>query len=311
MHIRWSKTLQILFSPLLWGTKWLGIHYPELLVRIRYHVRFHKKLNLKNPQTLNEKILYLSLRTDTTEWTRLADKYSVREYVKECGLEDTLTKLYAHWTNEKEVDLDSLPNEFVIKSVQGCGDVIIVKDKSKINCEKILSQIHFMFHNRYGALEGGKHYLRIEPAVIVEELLPIERIGGGEEKDRNSIVDYKLWCFNGHVYYIMTCSSRKKHSVCLGLYDKQWNYRPQDMIFTSEYQEEAKPIAKPKNFNNMCLVAERLSKGFPCVRVDLYNIKGHIYFGEMTFTSLGGMMNYYTDECLLRMGSQINLNYKG
>ena len=69
----------------------IGRRNPELIVRIRYRMRFHKRIDLDNPKTLNEKIQYLSLRTDTTEWSRLADKYAVREYVKDCGLADTLT----------------------------------------------------------------------------------------------------------------------------------------------------------------------------------------------------------------------------
>lgn len=97
MHIAHNKYLRVLFRPVIWGAEWLGRTNPKLLVKIRYRVRFHKRLNLNSPQTLNEKILYLSLCTDTTQWTRLADKYSVRDYVRECGFEDTLTKLYAHW----------------------------------------------------------------------------------------------------------------------------------------------------------------------------------------------------------------------
>lgn len=83
------------------------------------------------------------------------------------------------------------------------------------------------------------------------------------------------------------------------------------MSFNKEYSEERVPLPKPDNLQEMLLVAERLAKPFPCVRVDLYNIQGKIYFGEMTFTSLGGMMNYFTEDCLLKMGNEIDLNYNG
>lgn len=303
MHIRQSKTLKILFSPLLWSTKLLGKYCPELLVKIRYRIRFHKKLNLDNPKTLNEKILYFSLRTDTTQWTRLADKYAVRQYVEECGLKDILVKLYAHWTNEKEVDLNSLPDEFVIKSVQGCGDVIVVMDKWQMNCKKVLQQIHYMLNNRYGALEGGKHYLRIQPAVIVEELLSI---GGGEK----SLIDYKLWCINGTPKYILTCRNRSKHGKDVMLYDTEWNAHPEYRFFNKNNPKD-EVIPKPLNLETMLDVATKLARPFPIVRVDLYNVNGKVYFGEMTFTSLGGMMNCYTSEFLLKIGNQIDLNYKG
>ena len=94
----------------------IGKHNPELIVRIRYLIRFHKRLNLDNPVNLNEKIQYLSLRTDTSEWTRLSDKYAVRDYVKECGLERILNRLYGVWDNADDIDFDNLPDEFVIKT---------------------------------------------------------------------------------------------------------------------------------------------------------------------------------------------------
>lgn len=302
MHITQNSFLKPAFKPLISVTKWFGEKHPKTLVRIRYLVRFRKRLNLNNPQTLNEKILYLSLCTDTSEWTRLSDKYRVRKYVEDCGLNENLVKIYAHWVNEQGIDLKKLPNSFVIKSVQGCGDIILVKDKNTIDESNIRERIEPMLHERYGALEGGKHYLRIEPAIIVEELLPIE--------NGQSLTDYKIWCFNGRPEFILTCSNRFKDGVHLGSYDKYWNYRPNDMVFSKGHPEEKEPLARPENLDKMLEVAEKLAKPFPCVRVDLYNINGKIYFGEMTFTSLGGMMDYYTSEFQLLAGSMINLNYK-
>ena len=105
---------------------------PELIVKYEFYKQFGRRINLDNPQTLNEKIQYLSLRTDTSLWTKCADKYAVRDYVSSCGLSDILCKLYAHWTRMDEVDLESLPNQFVLKSVQGCGDIIICKNKKEL-----------------------------------------------------------------------------------------------------------------------------------------------------------------------------------
>ena len=303
MHITKNPFLKILFKPLISTAKWLGKKHPKTLVRIRYLLRFRKRLDLNNPKTLNEKILYLSLCTDTSEWTMLSDKYSVRKYVEDCGLNENLVKIYAHWVNEQDIDFKNLPNSFVIKSVQGCGDIILVNDKNTIDESDIREKIEPMLHERYGALEGGKHYLRIEPAIIVEELLPIE--------NGQSLTDYKIWCFNGKPEFILTCSKRFKGGVYLGSYDKDWNYRQNDMVFSKEHPEEKEPLAKPENLDKMLEIAENLAKPFPCVRVDLYNINSKIYFGEMTFTSLGGLMDYYTDDFQKMAGSMIDLNYKG
>ena len=301
MHITQNPIMRVALRPIIWATKCLGKHNPELLMRIRYYQRFHKRLNLKEPCTLNEKILYLSLKTDTSQWTKLADKYAVRSYVKDCGLECILTKLYKHWTNEHEVQFDDLPNSFVLKSVQGCGDVIIVNNKANMDRSTISKSIHQMFHERYGALEGGKHYMRITPSVIVEELLPM-----GEE---GSLIDYKIWCFNGKPYCILTCSERTKTGVKLGSYDTSWNYHPEHLVSSNEHPLRPMPLPKPKNLSKMLEVAEKLSAPFPQVRVDLYDINGVVYFGEMTFTAYGGMMNYYSEEFQNAAGKEIDLNY--
>ena len=183
----------IYFTPLVYITKCLGKIFPELLVRIRYLVRFRKFLNLNDPKTLNEKILYLSLKTDTSEWTRLADKYHVREYVKECGLDDILVKCYGFWKKAADIDFSKLPNSFVLKTVQGSGDIILVKDKHKLNINETQKNIDIAVNTRYGDLEGGKHYMRIKPAIIAEELLFNDKIS---QIYSTSIIDYKIWCFN-------------------------------------------------------------------------------------------------------------------
>lgn len=303
MHITKNSYSKIIFTPIIAIAKWLGKNHPKILVKIRHLVRFRKRLNLNKPKTLNEKILYLSLCTDTSEWTRLSDKHSVRKYVEDCGLNKNLVKIYAHWEKEQDIEFKKLPNSFVIKSVQGCGDIILVKNKEDIDENDIREKLKPMLSERYGALEGGKHYLRINPAIIVEELLPIE--------NGQSLIDYKIWCFNGKPKFILTCSNRFKNGVYLGSYDTEWNYRPNDMIFSKEHPEEKSPLGKPENLEQMLKIAETLAKPFPCVRVDLYNISGKIYFGEMTFTSLGGLMDYYTDDFQKMAGSMIDLNYKG
>ena len=113
MHIRTNKSLNRLFRPVVVFCEWLGVHYPKTLMRIRYFARFHRILNLKDPQTLNEKILYLSLCTDTTLWTLCSDKYRVREYVNQCDLDGILVKLYGMWEHADDIDIEGLPDKFV------------------------------------------------------------------------------------------------------------------------------------------------------------------------------------------------------
>jgi hypothetical protein len=280
-------------------------HNPELVIKARFFVRFHRPIRLDPPVDLNEKILYLSLRTDTTKWTELADKYQVRKYVEGCGLSECLVKLYGYWESADEIDFDKLPNSYILKSIQGAGDPVVVKEKSTFDKEKALKYMRKVYSQRYGGLEAGRHYMRIKPGIIAEELLVNDLLSS---KYSNTIIDYKIWCINGVACYIMTCTNRvPPHSTELMIYDREWNAHPEFFIYDSNYLE-SKPIPAPSNMTRMLEVAEKLANPFPIVRVDLYNLGGKIYFGEMTFTSLGGLMNYYTQEFLDKVGSMIDLS---
>lgn len=308
MHIRTNPILNKIFQPIILFCEWLGKHHPIALAKIRYFVRFKKCLNIDNPKTLNEKILYLSLKTDTSLWTRCADKYAVRSYVEELGLADILVPLVGVWDNVKDVDFNKLPSQFVLKTNHGCGDIVLVSDKTLLNKNDVLFHYVKGLKSKYGALESAHHYMRINPKLIAEALLynDIE-----ERKISSSMIDYKMWCFNGKLEYIMTCANRKvfkgHETVELKLYDKDWNSHSEYMHYDCEHVN-GREIPKPKNFDVMIRVAEKLAAPFPCVRVDLYNLSGKIYFSELTFTSYGGMMNYYTKEFQELAGDMIDLS---
>lgn len=303
MHIRTNPRLNKIFKPVIMFCEWLGVHHPILLARIRYYARFKKPLHLKNPQTLNEKILFLSLKTDTTLWTRCADKYEARDYVKECGLEDILIPLVGVWEHATDIDFDKLPNEFVLKATHGSGDIKVVTDKTKLDIPKIVAEFEEDLKHQYGALESGHHYMRIHPRMIAEELIHNDP---ETAKISSSIIDYKIWCFNGKVHWLWACANRDEHTTEVMTYDTGWNAHPEYSIFENDYRH-GEILPKPKNLEKMIEVAEILAKPFPCVRVDLYNIDGKIYFGELTFTSYGGLQDFYTDEFQLLAGSQIDL----
>ncbi len=304
MHIRTNPKLNKIFQPVILFCEWLGTHYPITLARIRYFARFKKHLNLDKPQSLNEKILYLCLKTDTTLWTRCADKYAVRGFVEEKGLGDILIPLIGVWDNITEIDFQKLPNEFVLKATHGSGDIVVVTDKRKLNWNDTVEMFKKDLSKRYGALESGLHYMRIVPRMIVEELI---RNDEETQKISFSLIDYKMWCFNGKCHYIWACANRDEHSTEVMTYDREWNAHPEYSIFNDAYRH-GEVLPKPKNLDRMIEVAEKLSEDFPCVRVDLYNVGGKIYFGELTFTSYGGLQDFYTDEFQSLAGSQIDLS---
>lgn len=280
-------------------------HFPVLLAKMRFWKLFGKPLHLRNPQDINEKILWLSLFSDTSVWSRLADKYAVREYVKECGLEHILVRLYGKWDNPENIVWDDLPQEFVLKSNNGTGTVLIVEDKSKLDYQLIVPLLKSWLYDVPGTTTTEFHYNPIKPCIIAEELLHQPE---DEKSISSTLIDYKVWCFNGKADSIWTCANRMDHHTNVALFDTDWNYRPEASVFIEGYEEQSPLVPKPDCLYELLKCAEILASPFPVVRVDLYVVKGKIYFGEMTFTSYGGTMTFYSEQELLRMGKKIDIS---
>ncbi len=303
-HPTMSKSGRFFFYPVIKFCEWLGEKYPTALVKMRYYAYFRKFPNLKEPKNMNEKILFMKLYTDTSRWTELADKYKVREYVEDCGLGKYLIPLIGMWTDVNEIDFDKLPDAFIFKANNGVGksELLMVKDKNDLDVahtRKFLDEL--LKRKHVGVLSGEPHYRNMKPCIIAEELLPSE---DGEK----SPVDYKIYCVNGKAKYIWVCSDRDSNGTAVMTYDRDWNPRPDLCVFDSRYRE-GKVRQKPSNLDEMLNVAETLVKPFPFVRLDLYNINGKIYFGEMTFTPFGGMINFHSQEFIDEMGKCFDLNY--
>ncbi len=273
---------------------------PIMWMRLRYLIRLKKSLSLKHPQTLNEKILFLSLRSDTSLWTVCADKYAVRDYVRDVGLSNILIPLLGKYDSVDEICLDDLPEEFVIKTNHGCGDVRVIKNERSEKLKQELQVYDRILKEKYGILEGGLHYQRIKPCIIVEKKLE------NDSDKSSSLIDYKIWCFNGKPEFIFVILNRTKKHMDIMLYDKDWNPHPEYCKFDDHYRQ-AELIDPPQNLKEMLDYAEILACPFPEVRADFYNIKGKIYFGELTFTSLGGLMTYFSDDFQDLAGSMIKL----
>ncbi|MBO7562333.1 MAG: glycosyltransferase [Bacteroidales bacterium] len=254
---------------------------------------------------LNEKILWLSLFSDTSKWTRCADKYEVRQYVEERGQGDTLVNLYGKWDKVEEIDWKKLPQSFVLKTTNGSGTVLIVKDKKSLNIHDTKALLLRWLDMKIGKETTESHYCNIVPRLIAEEYVQQSE---SDNKISTSLIDYKIWCFNGKAYYIWTCINRSKDCTYVSMFDRDWNYHPEMSVFNEHYREAKTLVPKPLKLNEMLNIAERLSEGFPEVRVDLYYTNNKIYFGELTFTSLGGTMDFYTQEALTEMGSYIDIS---
>ena len=282
--------------------KGLGHYVIMLQIKRNYRYFMHREIDIKNPHDINEKINWLKLNDNYELWAFLADKYKVREYIASKGLNEILIPIYGVWDNANKIKFDSLPKSFVLKTNHGSGDSIIVKDKHSCDLAKIINTLNAFLCTPYGVGQGEPHYLFIKPRVIAEKLL-IQT-----EPFSTSLIDYKIWCFNGKPTYIFVCYSRSKDKVKVETYDLDWIHHPEFSVFNDHYVDGGGIVPKPKNFKKMLEIAAILSEGFKQVRVDLYNVDGYIFFGELTFTSNGGYMNYFTPEFLQEIGKRFDVN---
>ena len=257
----------------------------------------HKVIDIDHPQKLNEKILYLLYNTDTSLWTRLADKYEVRNYVREKGLEDILIPDYGVYESFEEIDFDSLPGKYVLKATHGCDMNYICKNKADEDFNEIHKTVKFWLNNNLAYISLELHYLKIKPRIICEKYLESE----GE------IIDYKLFCCNGEVRFVEVCSERSKGPY-LDIYMPDWTYC-KDVIIGA--WNNPKELEKPKNFEQMLKIAQILSEDIPFVRVDLYEIGNKIYFGEMTFTPATGVLFHFSEKFLKEQGELLDISGQG
>ncbi len=255
---------------------------------------FGYNLDLKNPQTFSEKMQWLRVYDNTSLKTKLSDKYLVREWVKSKIGEKYLIPLLGVYNNFDEIDFKKLPNSFVIKCNHGCGYNIIVRNKKKLNLKETKLKINKWMKENYAYLFGEYQYKKIEPKIIIEKYL---------ENINSDVYDYKFFCFNGKPKYILHCFDRASGILKNSFYDLSW--KKQNFVYTGQLYKKA--IAKPKNLSKMTEVAKILSQNFKHVRVDLYNINGKIYFGEMTFTSYGGYFHFDPPEWNLKLGKMLDL----
>lgn len=270
--------------------------YPEYL-KDWFYKKTGEKLNLENPQTFNEKIQWMKLYDKNPIKTQLADKYVVREWVKERIGEEYLIPLLGVWENVDDIDFDKLPNKFVLKANHGSGWNIIVSDKTALNIQETKQKLQKWLQTNFAYVAGLElHYRNIKPLIIAEKYLETE------DKD---LKDYKFLCFDGEVKYIWVDKDRYTNHK-RNLFDTNWNLL-NEKIGEGHIYENWLPCPKPKNLEKMLQFAKILSQNFAFVRVDFYEHEDKLYFGEMTFTSATGLHVFSPSSFNLQLGKMINL----
>lgn len=276
---------------------------PKACISMLFRSILGYDINWRNPQDLNEKINYLKLYADTREWVRLADKYRMREYVSERGYGDMLVPLIGKWDRVEDVPWEALPDRFVMKMNNGSGDILICNSKQAVDWNAWKEKYKRLFRKKFGTELGELHYAKMKPCLIAEQLLDVHK----QPIETSSLIDYKLWCFDGEVACIMTCSDRKDGIVYLATYDLSWQKHPEYNRDTLHCRRAATILPRPASLDKMIRAAADLSKGHPQVRIDFYEVDSKPYIGELTFTSNSGYMDYYTREFMLELGKKVKL----
>lgn len=285
---------------ILWGLAsrgYLNFIPDSIYLKMAYRLIMGKPLNLKNPQTFNEKLQLLKINNRNPLYTELADKYAVRKYIEKTIGDKYLIPLLGVYNKFEEIDFHMLPNEFVLKCTHDSGSIFICKDKAAFNIEEAKIKINRCLKRNYYSCWREWPYKNIKPRIICEKYMVGE--SGTELKD------YKILCFGG-VPKIIQVDSNRFSGHMRNLYDTEWN----DIPTSLEYPTYPDTVKKPDKLETVLALARVLSKDFPHVRVDFYIANETVYFGEFTFYYGSGFEKFTTESYDYLLGSWIELPSK-
>ncbi|RPJ36653.1 MAG: hypothetical protein EHM35_07760 [Planctomycetaceae bacterium] len=277
----------------------LGIIGPEAVAACRYRRVAGHALDLNAPKDFNAKIQWLKFRSDTSRWAELADKVRVRGYVRDCGYASILNEVLAVYSRATDIDFSALPSSFVLKANNASAAIILVKDKRALDMADTRRQLEHWLRTPFGVVTAEPYYRRMTPRILAERYL--EQDGGLS----TSLIDYKFHCFQGEpAFCLVLCNRVIGGHVSKVVYDLDWNKHNEYLV---EGERTGIDIPKPRSYATMLEIARDLSRPFPFVRVDLYEVEGRPIFGELTFTPAAGFITYYTHDFLNILGDMLRL----
>ena len=271
----------------------------EFYLKISYFLFMGESINFCNPVTLNQKINWLKLYDRKVEYTDMADKYNAKEYVSKIIGDDYIIPTLGVWSSFDDIDFSKLPNQFVLKCTHDYGSTVICKDKRKLIRESVKKRINRCLNRNFFWLGREWTYKNIKPRIIAEQYM--------QNTETKDLRDYKFYCFRDVVDSVLICVGRESGSTKFYFFDKEWNLK--------RYNKRGKEapadftLPKPENMDEMFEIAKKLSvaSGAPFLRVDLYNVNGKIYFGELTFYPDCGMDRNRLPETDEYFGSLVDL----
>lgn len=266
--------------------------------RKKYREMFGKDPDFNDPKTFTEKLLYLKMYYYNPLQNLCADKYTVMDYVRICGYPEILKKVYQVCYTVDEIDESFFPDEYFIQCSHTQSHNYVMKKNDKDKLDRIKREYKALLQRKHYKFLRENCYKNVIPRIICSEYL--------KEPGRDTLTDYKFYCFSGKARYFMVSYGEFEHNVKNHKFDMEWNSI--DCYFKEKPAVNPDLIPRPKNFDKMVEIVNRLAAPFPHVRIDLYNLDGRIVFGEMTFYSAGGFVKVASDEMNLKIGSWIDLN---
>lgn len=295
--LQWIKDPRRFFVGLL--LKSSPILPDKLFLSCLLRLQCHYWPNWKNPQTFNEKLQWLKLYNRKPEYTMMVDKYAVKDYVAAMIGSEYVIPTLGVWDTPEEIEWDHLPKQFVLKTTHGGGNtgVVICKDITIFDKDKAIEKLNnSLKQDIYKSLREWP-YKNVHRRILAEQFI---------DEGTGDLPDYKFFCFDGEVKALFIGTERSTGDVKFDYYDAEFNHL--DLI--QVHPMSSKELLKPNNFEEMKDLARKLSQGLPHVRVDLYNVNGKIYFGELTFFHHGGVIPFHPQTWDYTFGSWIHLPKK-
>lgn len=276
---------------------WLKWMPDKMYLQLRYRELVGEKLNLDAPKTFNEKLQWLKLNDKRPEYAKLVDKYEVREYIARVMGEEHLIPCLGVWEDVEDIDFDLLPDAFVLKCTHDSGSVVLCRNKTNFSIENAKRKLAASLKKNL-FWEGREWpYKNIKPRIIAEQFM--------ESDDGQDLIDYKLFCFGGVPKFFYVSQGLHNHSTAhISYVSLEWEPEP---FHRNDFAVFDVLPEKPKNIAKMIEYSKMLSRDYPFVRVDFYEIGGQIYFGELTFYPGSGFTKFYPEEWNEIIGGMLEL----
>lgn len=272
----------------------------KVYIQLYYRLRTGRKLNMKNPTTFNEKIQWMKFNYRFPLQSVVSDKLLVRDYVKEKIGKEYLIPLLGKWKKFDEIDFDMIPDQFVLKCNHDSGGLVVCRDKSALDYKKAKNKIEKSLKSNFYTIGREYQYRNIKPMILCEKFI---------SENGKVPMDYKIYCFNGKPDVMLVCRNRfsnDSHKAEYLFYDQNWKFLP--WLKGDEKKKDPK-LPRPENLDEMLEVAKKLSEDFIYARIDLYNVDGKIYFGEITLSPNSGFYSGLTEETDRILGEKIHIPY--